>query len=118
MSVWLLMGLALSVPFSGKPTYLACEFQSPDKAPTIQLAIARSDRMVTLSIPSTGRVENLRTSLSASWLMFDSPLQYGNVNYAINRADLSIAQTTSGPATMATVIKGQCKLQTAPKLIF
>lgn len=118
MSVWMLMGLALALPFSGKTTYLACEFQSPDKAPPIELTIARSYRAVTLSIPSTGRVESQPASLSGSRLSFDSPMAYGNVNYSISRADLSVVQTTSGPSIEATLINGQCKLRPAAKLAF
>lgn len=118
MSAWVLIGLALALPFSGNPTYLACEFPSPDKAPPIEVKIARSYRAVTLTIPSTGHVEQQRAVVSASSISFDSPLPYGNVNYSINRADLSIGRTTTGPSITATVTKGQCRLQTAPKLAF
>jgi hypothetical protein len=116
MSAWLLIGLALSLPFTGKPTYLACEFQAPDKAPPMDVTIARSYRTVSFTIPSTGHVEQHRTTVSASTIGFDSPLAYGNVNYAINRADLSIVQTTTGPSISTAIVRGQCKLQGAPKL--
>jgi hypothetical protein len=115
MSAWLLIGLALSLPFTGKPTYLACAFQPPEKAPPIALTIARSYRTVTLTIPSTGHVEQHRTSLSASSISFDSPLPYGNVNYAINRTDLSIVQTSTGPSVATSIVQGQCRLQPAAK---
>lgn len=116
MSAWLLIGLAVSLPFTGKPTYLTCAFQAPDKAPPMDVTIARSYRTVTVTIPSTGHVEQHRAAVSASAIGFDSPLPYGNVNYSINRADLSIVQTTTGPSIAASVVRGQCKLQGAPKL--
>jgi hypothetical protein len=118
MSAWLLIGLALSLPFTGKPAYLACTFQAPEKAPPIEVAIARSYRTVTLTIPSTGHVEQHKTALSAASVSFDSPLPYGNVNYSINRTDLSIVQTTTGPSVAIGIVQGQCKVQTAPKLVF
>jgi hypothetical protein len=116
MSAWIIVGLAMSVSFGEKPTHLACTFQE-DKAPAIEVAVAPSYRAVALTIVSTGRVERRQATLAGGMLSFDSPLQFGNVNYSINRSNLSIVRTEGGPSVATTTARGQCEIVAAPKLI-
>jgi hypothetical protein len=118
MSAWLLAALAVSIPFMGKPTHLACTFQDAEKVPAIDLVIAASHRAVAMTIPSTGHVERQSATLSAAMLSFDSPLRYGTVTYTINRADLSIVRTEGGPSVDTVIAKGMCTIEPARTLSF
>jgi hypothetical protein len=117
MNAWMMGGLFISALFGGKSTHLACRFQD-DRVPAIDVVVAPSYRAISLTIPSTGHVERRQATLSGAMLIFDSPLPYGNVNFSINRANLSVVRTEGGPSVGTTIATGQCEIEVAPKLIF